>query len=291
MWRWMAALALVVGATVAQVAQAQQPALALDSTYATRLKDGSLVIGRLAAQSADTVQLVTTAGRLSVARANVRDMRLVHAGEMHDGEYWPRDSHDTRLFFGPTGRTLHEGEGYFSDYWLFFGNVAYGVTDRLMVGVGMSLFPSSSFFSDNIYYVMPKVALVQHERFNLSLGGLVGFAGRGTSGTAGMMYLAATNGLPDASLTYGVGWAYGGDKVHGDPALLLGGTRRISRRVALMSENYIFTGNAGGLVVPMYGVRLLGDRFTTDLGFLNAAGRGTTAVWPGVPWVGFALKF
>ena len=277
-------------ALAATTAVAQQGPLPLDSTYAMRLRDGSTVIGRLVAQAADTVQLVTSAGRLSVARSSIVALTLVHASEMHDGVYWPEDPHGTRLFFGPTGRTLQQGEGYFSDLYLFFVNAAVGVTDRVMIGAGMSVFPSNDFLGNNVYYLTPKVALVQGERFNVSAGALLGFAGH-TNGSAGMFYAAATNGAPDASLTYGAGWAYGEGRIRGDAMLLLGGTRRISRRVALMSENYIFTGSAGGYVLPMYGMRFVGDRLTTDLGFINQFGRDARPLFPGFPWLGFALKF
>ncbi|MBI1809330.1 MAG: hypothetical protein HYR75_05475, partial [Gemmatimonadetes bacterium] len=248
------------------------------------------LVGRLVAQSADTLPLVTSAGRMAMARASVREVRLVHARELHDGEYWPEDPHGTRLFFGPTGRTLAQGEGYFSDLYLFFVNAAVGVTDRFMIGAGMSVFPSGDFFGNNVYYLTPKVSLVRGDAFNVSVGALAGFAGH-TTGSAGMVYAAATNGGPDASFTYGAGWAYGGDRLKGDATLLLGGTKRVSRHIALMTEDYVFTGSAGGYVLPMYGVRFVGDRITTDLGLVNFAGRDATPIFPGLPWVGFALRF
>ncbi len=282
---------------VARGAPAQSAPLALDSTFAVRLRDGSMVLGRLTAQSPDSLQIVTTAGRLTMSRASVAEITLVHASELHDGAYWPADPHGTRLFFGPTGRTLRRGEGYISDLYLFFVNGAVGVTDRFMMGGGMSVFPSSDFFGNNVYYLTPKVSLVQGERFNLSVGALAGFAGH-TNGSAGMIYAAATNGLPDLSFTYGAGWAYssGGDgsssvRVHNDPALLFGATARVSRRVELLTENYVFTGSGGGLWLPMYGVRFIGDRLSTDLGFVNAVGRDAGGIFPGIPWLGFALKF
>lgn len=286
----IAALLLTLALTAAPARAQPGGPLPLDSTYAVRLRDGSTVIGRLVAQAADTVQLVTSAGRLSVARASIVALTLVHASQMHDGEYWPEDPHGTRLFFGPTGRTLKQGEGYFSDLDLFFVNAAVGVTDRVMIGGGMSLFPSNDFFGNNVYYLTPKVALLQGERFNVSVGALLGFAGH-ANGSAGMLYATATNGAPDLSLTYGAGWAYSEGRIRGDAMLLLGGTRRVARRVALVSENYVFTGSAGGYVLPMYGLRFVGDRLSTDLGFVNFFGRDVHPVFPGIPWVGFALKF
>lgn len=203
---------------------------------------------------------------------------------------WPADPHDTRLFFGPTGRALEKGSCYFSDLYLFLLNVACGVTDRFMLGGGMSIFPSNDFFGNNLYYLTPKVALVQREAFNVSVGALVGFAGH-AAGSAGMFYVAATNGRPDLSFTYGAGYAYAQDKITSDALLMLGGNARISRRVSLMSENYIFTGANGGYVVPIYGVRLIGDKLSADLGFANFIGRDSPGIFPGLPWLGMAIKF
>ena len=154
----------------------------------------------------------------------------------------------------------------------------------------MSVFPSSDFLGNNIYYLTPKVALVRGESFNVAAGALIGFAGH-ANGSAGIYYVAATNGLPDASFTYGVGYAYFNSRVSGDATLMLGGNARVSRRLTLMAENYIFTGGGGGYWAPMYGVRFIGDRLSTDLGFVNFIGHGAAPIFPGVPWLGFAIRF
>ena len=261
-----------------------------DSTVAVRLHDGSLLVGHLAEQTADSVVLVTGSGRMKLSRSAITELKVVNEADVHDGVYWPPDLHDTRLFFGPTGRVLGKGNGYFSDLYLFFVNAAWGVTERFMIGGGMSVLPTSDFFGNNVYYLTPKIALVQHESFNVSAGALIGFAGH-ANGSAGIYYVAATNGRPDASFTYGLGYAYTKSKISGDATLMLGGNARVWHRVALMSENYIFTGSSGGYLLPIYGVRFIGDKLSTDLGFVNFIGRGSPGIFPGLPWLGFALKF
>lgn len=265
-------------------------AKAKDSTVSVRMRDGSQVVGRITQQSADSIGLITSAGRMMLARAAIVEMKSVSAADVHDGVYWPADPHDTRLFFGPTGRVPGKGNGYFSDLYLFLVNGAWGVTDRFMIGGGLSVLPSSDFFGNNVYFLTPKFALVRREEFNVSVGALVGFAGH-SAGSAGMLYVAATNGRPDLSLTYGVGYAYAQEKITSDALLMLGGNARISRRIALLSENYVFTGSNGGYVVPMYGIRIIGDKLSTDLGFVNFIGRDSPGIFPGLPWVGIALKF
>ena len=261
-----------------------------DSTVAVRLHDGSLLVGHLAEQTADSVVLVTGSGRMKLARNAITELKVINPSDVHDGVYWPPDPHDTRLFFGPTGRVLGKGNGYFSDLYLFFVNAAWGVTDRFMIGGGMSVLPTSDFFGNNVYYLTPKVALVQRESFNVSAGALIGFAGH-ANGSAGIYYVAATNGRPDASFTYGLGYAYTKSKIAGDATLMLGGNARVWRRVSLMSENYIFTGSNGGYALPIYGIRFIGDKLSTDFGFVNFIGRGSPGIFPGLPWLGIAFKF
>lgn len=291
MIRRIVAALLVAGALAAPPCEGQAGGvLPLNSTVSVRMRDGSVLVGTLTAQTTDSVQVTTSGGRLTVARSAIADMRVMPASDVHDGTYWAPDPHDTRLFFGPTGRTLERGSGYISDVYLLILNGAYGITDRLMIGAGMSLIPFGDFFRDNLYYVAPKVALVRGDSFNLAVGALVGFSGR-VSGTGVVYYIAATNGRPDASLTYGLGYATAGGTVHGDVLGMLGGTRRVSRRVALMTENYFLIGRGELNWAPLYGVRFIGERLSTDLGFVNYVGHNAKPVFPGVPWLGFALKF
>jgi hypothetical protein len=291
MRRRLGVLTALYALLLAPPASGQQGAAPLkDSTVAVRLHDGSLLVGHLVEQTADSVRLVTGSGRMTLARNAITELKAVRASDVHDGAYWQPDPHDTRMFFGPTGRVLDKGGGYFSDLYLFFVNAAWGVTDRFMLGGGMSVFSTSDFFGNNLYYVTPKFALVRGESFNVSAGALVGFTGH-TNGSAGIYYVAATSGRPGASLTYGVGYAYVNADISGDATLLLGGEVRVSRRVALMSENYVFTGSAGGYVLPIYGFRFIGDKLSTDFGFVNYLGHGSNGVWPGLPWVGIAFRF
>ena len=265
-----------------------------DTTVTVRLKDGSLLVGLLVARTSDSVSIVTTAGRMTLTRSEVTEIRVINPADLHDGSYWPPDPHDSRLFFGPTGRTLAKGSGYFSDLYLFLVNGAVGVTDRITLGAGMSFLPSANFFTNNAYYVTPKVALVRGETFNVAVGALIGFVPHSDShanGGAGIYYLVATNGRPDASITYGVGYSYFDSSVSGDATLMLGGTLRVARRISLMTENYIFTGPGGAYWAPIYGVRFIGDRLSADLGLVNFTGRNTVPFTPGLPWLGFAIKF
>ena len=293
-------LTLAFGASVAlpHAASAQDPAVrdtaATDSTrtYILRTRDGSLIVGRLIRASVDSVYFVSAGGPITVPRSAVLELRQLGRGAMRAGVYWPPNPGDTRLFFAPTGRMLEKGEGYFSDTWLFFLNFVGGVTSRFTFGGGFSIFPVG--IENNVFYLTPKVGLVQSSNFNLAAGALVGFAGFGgfddtgdDVGSFGIVYGVGTGGSPDASFTVGLGLGYGGGGFGEDPILMFGGEKRVSRRVSLLSENYLVAGVDEGLLLS-YGLRFFGDRLSVDLAFINLP---SDPIFPGIPYVAFAVKF
>ncbi len=266
----------------------------MNASVVARLRDGSSIVGRISEQTTDSVQVTTPNGRFTIPRSAIRDLRLLTAPEVRSGTYWPLDPHDTRLFFGPTGRTLAAGSGYFSDTYVFLFNAAVGITDRITIGAGMSVIPLPDFLRDNVYYVAPKFALVRSDSFNLAVGAILGFSGHFSgpmSGSADMYYLAGTNGAPDASFTYGLGYANSAGTVHDATLLMFGGNRRVARKLSLMSENYVVLARHEVTWAPLYGVRFIGERLSTDLGFVNYIGHNAKPVFPGVPWLGFSLPF
>ena len=295
-----AALTLAVVASVAlpRDARAQDPVVrdttSTDSTrmYVLRTRDGSLFVGRLTRATMDSVYFVSAGGPITVPRSTVVELRQLGRGAMRAGVYWPPNPGDTRLFFAPTGRMLAKGEGYFSDTYVFFLNFVGGVTSRVTFGGGLSIFPTTD-LTQNIFYLTPKVGLVQSSNFNLAAGALIGYAGFSgfddtgdDVGSFGIVYGVGTAGSPDGSVTVGFGVGYGGGGF-GDPILMLGGEKRVSRRVSLLSENYILSGVDDGLVVS-YGFRFFGDRLSVDLALINVP---SDPVIPGVPYVAFAVKF
>lgn len=257
-------------------------------TQVLRTRGGSTLYGRVVAETADTVRFETTGGVLAIARSEIADLRSTRGGVVRDGQFWPADPSESRLFFAPTARMLHRGEGYFSDTYIFFANAVGGVTDHVTLGGGMSLFPSND-IRNNVFYLTPKVGVVSTESFSLATGALMGYipdvAGSGAQ-SFGVVYGVATAGSSQTSATFGAGWGYLNGHFGQDAALMLGGSTRISRRISLLSENYYITGVNDGAI--SYGLRFFGDRLSTDLAFFNAPRHW---LFPGVPFVSFAVKF
>ena len=89
-----------------------------------------------------------------------------------------------------------------------------------------------------------------------------------------------------ASVTVGVGYGFAGGDIETKPVAMLGGEKRISRRVALVTENYLLPTSEDNLVYS-FGLRFIGEKLTTDLALFNVAGSGII----GMPYVDFVFRF
>jgi hypothetical protein len=295
-------LTLVIAASVGlpRAARAQDPVVrdtaTADSTrtYILRTRDGSLFVGRLIRATMDTVYFVSAGGPVTVPRSAVVELRQVGRGAMRDGIYWAPNPNDTRLLIAPTGRMLAKGEGYFSDTYLFLLLFAGGLSSNFTLGGGLSIVPTDDFFRNNIYYITPKIGLVRTPNVNVAAGAFIGFAGWDLDGTEdigsfGILYGVATLGSPDASFTFGSGLGYGGGEFADRPLIMLGGEKRIARRVSFVTENYVLPGETNAAV--SYGLRFFGEKLAVDFAFWNAFGSDVDPRFPGIPYLAFAVKF
>lgn len=293
-----------LGATagITRVAFAQQPtgeptrAIAIrvvDSAHVQtiRLRDGSSIVGRVTEAGRDTVRFVTSAGTLSIARSEIVEVREMSTSALRRGEVWPANPNATRLLFSPTGRMLAKGEGYFNDTYVFVLSVHGGLTSRFTLGGGMSVLPLDD-FSDNIAFIAPKLGVVASPKLNIAVGALAGFVGglvdEGENASLGVLYAVATAGSPDASITLGTGFGYGGGSLSGSPAIMLGGETRLGRRVAFVTENYLVPGADDNALIS-YGLRFFGEKLSADLAFWYVPGEHIS--FPGIPFVAFSVKF
>jgi hypothetical protein len=256
-----------------------------------RLRDGSSIVGRVTEVGPDSVRFAASSGTLSIARADIVELREVEKTSMRRGEVWPANPNASRLLFAPTGRTLPKGEGYFNDTYLFLLSVHGGITSRFTLGGGLSVLPLDD-FSDNALFIMPKIGVVATPKFNLAVGALAGIVGaavdEGESGSFGVLYAVGTAGSPDASVSFGTGLAYAGGDFADRPVAMLGAEARLSRRIAFVTENYVIPNEDVSSVVS-YGLRFFGEKLSADLAFWLAPGE--VAVFPGIPYVAFSVKF
>jgi len=259
-------------------------------THRFRTIYGSVYLGRLVEVGVpvDSVRFETEGGIMTLPKAAVRDVISVSPREIHDGEYWFPNPNSTRLFFAPTGRMLPRRTSYYSNTYLWINGVYTGVTDNFSIGGSMTLLPWTG---AQIGYITPKLGVYSSENLNVGVGGLLGYNGFGTNNrdrNFGILYSVATVGSADLSATGGIGWGYQGSGLSKQPAIMVGGAARISRGVALVTENYYVRTISSNSPLLGYGFRFFGEKLSVDLAFFNTA---SAPVFPGIPFVSFSKNF
>lgn len=233
-----------------------------DETQEVTVTGGTKHLGRVV-EAGDPVRFELLSGdMLELGRERITCLRTV-PGTRQDGVFWPEDPNTTRLFFGPTGRSLAAGTGYFSVVELVMPFLSFGLSDRFTMSGGTPLF-----FGDGgprIFWLAPKLQVIETQRLDASVGVITFFA-TGETGSVGVLYGVATLGeTPDRAITVGAGWGYSSeDGIHDAPALMVGGETRLTRGVKLITENYLFPSEDFGIV--SFGPRFFGEKLTADLG-------------------------
>jgi hypothetical protein len=243
------------------------------------LTDGSELVGRVQ-EAGDPFRFVLVSGlELTIPMANVRSISQA-SGVVEDGEYWRVDPNRTRLFFGPTGKTLPQGDGYLAVYEIFIPFIGVGISDSFLLAAGTPLI-----FGEGIsrpFWVAPKLRVFSSERTQASVGVL---AVSVEDETAGMLYGVITNGDQKNSVTAGIGYGFVEGDLADRPAIMVGGESRVGRGLKVVTENYLFPGEGGLLSV---GPRFFGRKLTADLGLVVPLGVGDIVV---LPLVNFVYNF
>jgi len=276
----MALLAIAAPVTPA-LAQVEVEALAVGETlYEIRLTDGSVLFARVTEVEGDTIVLVTSGDlRLEVARSQIREVRVAE-GRLVEGEFWREDQNLSRLFFTATGRALERGEAYIGTYFVVLPFFAVGVTDRFTMAAGAPL----TFGQLEPFYLAPKLQIIRTPGAEISVGTLIVFL---NDEQVGITYGVGTFGTKDHALTLGLGFGFAGDEFSSQPLAMIGGESRVSRRIKLVTENYFLPGETG--VVYSGGLRIIGERFSTDLAIGGFVGGGESGCC--LPLVNFSYAF
>lgn len=223
------------------------------------LRDGTHAYGQVERVDGAVVTFKTTAGAaIQVNAAEIVSLRPV-TGRIVAGEFRRADPNPTRLFFGPTARSLKQGEGYVGVYEIVLPFVQVGITDRVSIGAGTPLIFGDG--SAHPFWITPKVQVFERASTQASVG-VMHFLNVG-DGTLGIAYVVGTRGTSDSAITGGIGYAYerSYDTSNGAAVVMIGGEHRVRRGMKVMTENYVFNGGA----ILTGGVRWLGEHFSADL--------------------------
>ena len=271
--------------------QAQSQETLVNTLVAITLTDGTQVQGTILRQDKTHITIATSSGlEVKVPRDSIVSTRNIKSS---NGALTHSDPNYSRLMFAPTGRPLRRGQGYWSNYYIFFPGITYGLTNQISMTAGLSVFPGLG-LGDQLLSLAPKIALYQNDDFALSAGTL--YMSISDEGGGGMAFLVGTKGSPDKSFTAGLGLGYINEKDEpvdfaAHPVILLGSNIRLSDGLALISENWFITGENLGLDEQPIGIalRFFGKDLAVDLGAI-IIGKVIKEGFP-IPWLSAVYHF
>jgi len=240
------------------------------------LRDGSVLFGQVIEAGDPLTFRLLSGSEMQVPRSQVKTLRRAR-GEVVEGEFWNEDPNRTRLFFGPTARALPKGEGYLAVYEIIMPFLAFAVTDNLIIAGGTPLIFGEG--GSRPFWLAPKLTFLDKGHTQAAVG-VLAFVVEDES--AGILYGVLSRGDAKRSVTLGLGYGYVNDDLADTPAVMLGAEMRASRRVKLVTENYLFPGGNG---LISFGPRFFGERLSADLGLVVPVGMGETFVFPLINFV------
>lgn len=285
-------LSLVVAAALPPLpASAQRPALLpVDSSTVIvfhRTK-GSHVVGRVVAADDSSLTVVTLkSARVVLPRRSVESWR-VRRGTFTGAGFRDTDLNTSRLFFGPTARTLERGRSYLAAYDVFIGAGAYGVSDRVMLSLGSSMMEQADGGHVGPAWVDARVGIVRSPKAAFAVGALWGTVTGPGGGSIGNGYAVVTFGSNDHAVTVMGGYPFTRRNIANQPTFMLGGETRVSSHFKLMTEVWRVPSTTGTHTV--WGVRWFGDRMAVTVGAIHRVD-GHLRAFPVGPWLDIAFHW
>jgi hypothetical protein len=278
-------------------------AKAQDSTYVRlELKNGKILSGQLIQKSDAEVTVATEdLGKVTIPWSTIKSMNMV-AKEETDRLANPQPS---RYFFAPSAIPLKKGDKYYQNALFLLNSFQAGITDHFSLGAGI-LVPFAIYITPKIGYQLSK---------NVHAGGGILFATSLISDLnfgVGTVYGSFTYGSKENNVTLnaglgavnensGLGSSSYNWKFTKNPMFTISGMTRVSKKILLISENWIFSNTTNNyddnnqLInsttayngVLSVGVRIIGERSAFDIGFLSPSFTGPSAI----PYLAYNIKF
>lgn len=288
--------------------------------------DGSRVTGTLVFENdSQMVLLSTSIGRITIPKSVIKEVNEITENQFTRGQFWFKNPHSTRHIIGPTAFSLNKGEGYYQNLYLFGQSVNYGITPHISVGGGFEI--ASLIFAQEfpyMFFLTPKIGYELSPKWHAGAGLLYVHIRNiiDENNNLGIAYGILTYGSYDNNATLGVGWGMHGNlKVDGNtqktytdrgisprPIITLSGMTRLSKRFALVTENWIFsmkkeTETWDPVIMRYtykttekydgyfsYGMRFMSERNSIDFGFINNK-EIASEIYIGIPYIDFVIKF
>ncbi len=231
-----------------------------------------------------------TVGQITIPTNRIKKIESTDSNAKLNVDSEPEEINDinsAKYFFGTSGFNFEKGGNYLTNNVMTYHR---GFSDNFSIGIGTSLI--SLVVRVPIFYINPHYTISINDKLHFKAGvdAIIAF-GDGGSGVGALLNTGLTLGTPDLNITgtiyYG---AISGVGIASQPAFTLAGSARVSRKLALVSENLFLTNiDSQAYFVGTYGIRYLTSDGSFDLFFINNRDIAEFFV-VGIPFIGFTLK-
>jgi hypothetical protein len=265
--------------------------------YQIILNDGSTISGRLLSMTETEVVIQSgSMGEVRLQRSNIKSLTQVSSIDEKATGIWFANPNPTKYLLGSSAIPLEKNKGYYQNTWVFINSFCYAFTNNLSISGGFEIL---SIMAEGegpfAFYINPKVSFKVADNFYA--GGTILYANTIKTtddfGGLGTLNGFATYGNKNNNITGALGWGYADGEFSSKPVISISGMTRVSRRIALVSENWIIpeVGPDGGYYgILSYGIRFLGEKTSIDLAFINNPDIAKEIII-GIPWLDFVINF
>ena len=252
--------------------------------YRFKLVDGNMIDGSISIIRGDTLVIHPTENmRIYIPNNKILQIK-VYTTVTHLQKFDSSDPENYRLFLQPTGAGLGKGNLAFSDYYVIFPVLGYGVTDHFTVHAGVTPFNNTD---SPLIYAMSRYTfkLGSHAK-----GGTGVFFGKSRDSDKSFMlgYGTVTLGDRYRNLNIGAGVVRDGIDEY-SAAVMLGVGYQLSRHVKLISDNCIITGQKDSFY-SISGLRFFGKYMSLDLALVVFNRLFDYNATTYLPWLGFSIN-
>jgi hypothetical protein len=258
------------------------PGETIGQTYSVETVGGTQFSGILRAASEEALTFETRElGTVTLQRTSMRQLTGQTVEQARRGFDYVGNS--THMFFAPTARNLHKGEGEVQVMEIVLAGINYGITDNISVGL---LVPVIPYVGIPVIALTPKVSVPVSDKLRVGAGVLYGFTtgwglGSGDAGgSGGLGYGLVTYGTADTNVTLGLGYGFASGGIGRSPVGVIGANVRLSRLFTLVNETYLVNFDNNGGFGGLAGLRYATPRFSGSLGAVYYTSRSDSGIYP-----------
>jgi hypothetical protein len=262
-----------------------------DTLYRVVTNDGNEYVGKIVSRDADAIVLSTTQlGNITIRTVDIKSIRSLTDVRMEKGKIYFDYPQASKYFISQSAYGVKKGEGYYSNAWIFFNEVTYGVTNNFSITAGIvPLFLFSG--AETPVWINPKLSIpLSRDKVNIAVGAYVGTVLGLEESNFAFLYGNSTFGNRDKNITLGLGWGVAGGEVASTPLITVAGMLRISQRWYLLTENQFLNLEDGdGISFISGGARYAARKLGIDFGLFLPLTEDAELF--ALPWLGINVPF